>query len=280
MKHADRILKLTIAGMVFGFSAVAVAADEPLTTLLSEDFENGPGPFAFEKPVFGYTSEDYSTGEHQDTGGYNESGGLQVELGGVDGDDGEDMSGGWAASFETATDTTVTVSLRYRLQFSVCYEPEEKAQVLASVDGEPVGPGPDNVLYELEGSESQCPDPIEYDDSGWQQTSFDVDVEAGMHELVIGVWNNAATSENEIAKAHFDDVRVSLQSVDRAEVGNLAQDGARQVFCEALKAYCDPKPRAAQPTQLPDQEMPILRTGGFTEAFCDAAEESCQDSEG
>jgi lysophospholipase L1-like esterase len=130
---------------------------------------------------------------------------VSVVTGGIDNSDISGMSGGWSADFNLDTAGTVTVSLRYRLLFSGAHEGNECAQALASVDGAAIGPGGSDILDELCGSDPQS---NVDQDTGWQQSSIDVNLSSGVHTLTVGVYHNQKTASAEDAEVLFDNIEI------------------------------------------------------------------------
>ena len=165
-------------------------------TLVDADFNGGPDGFSYADDVF-YTSQPaYASG--------NVSGGaLRVTLGGIDGADILDMSGGWHTSFTLTVPAAVRVIVDYRLTQTSNYEPDEFSQFLVSVDEILYGELPNDYVEEIAGGGS----------TGWWvfETSVGT-LTAGEHVLTIGGYNNKKTQVEESTTVEIDAVIVETES--------------------------------------------------------------------
>ncbi|NNF99955.1 MAG: hypothetical protein HKM93_11300, partial [Desulfobacteraceae bacterium] len=179
------------------------------TVLYHYTFEMNSEGFAYSDDMFRSTSNSaYASGQYNGTIGY-AGGGLQVNLGGIDDSNIIDgMSGGWAQDFSLTNDSVATITLRYRIEISGEYEPDECVQAIVAVDGEPVIGNDTDYLFEICGTGDGSPP----QDSGWQEASFDLSLSAGSHSLAFGGWNSQKTTVLESANLSFDDVTISLNS--------------------------------------------------------------------
>jgi hypothetical protein len=112
----------------------ATAASQ--VTLLSASFDTDPNGFVYEDDAFGTSQPGYASGAWVASGGFGNTGGLQVTLGGVDANPVSDMSGGWSLTFDLAADESgVALAFRYKLDQSATYEYDEHTRMLVKVDG-------------------------------------------------------------------------------------------------------------------------------------------------
>ena len=188
----------------------------PAPTSFLAGFDTGVDSFLFTSDGFRGTSNPaYSVGAYDATGGF-DGGGLSVELGGID--DlvvGEGISGGWHRVFRVPSEDVVTVTLRYRIQLSAASGAGDCSQVLVAIDSALVASSGDVV-------DERCGDGTAQD-SGWQQTSFDVQLSAGSHWLHVGGWMSGKASADEQTTIHFDEVAISVAS-EPLEVELLCTD--------------------------------------------------------
>ena len=93
-------------------------------TLLEAHFDTGTDGFTYVDDAFlGTNQPSYASGVRQATGGFGGSGGLEVTLGGVNGNTITGMSGAWNSSFNLAVAATgLRLHFRYKLQQSATYE--------------------------------------------------------------------------------------------------------------------------------------------------------------
>jgi hypothetical protein len=189
--------------------SVTVTAPPPSTpvTVFSANFNAGTDSFAYADDVFqGTVQPSYATGSRI-TGSGITGGALRVLLGGVNGTDIANMSGGWRRTFTLSASASVTVAFRYYLHLGNTYEADEFSQALMSVDGmlRPAAPG---YVAQLSGSG----DGGAVVETGWQQVTIPVGtLGAGTHTLTIGGFNSQKTETNEQTNVLVDDVVVTRQ---------------------------------------------------------------------
>jgi len=169
------------------------------TVLVDEDFDAGPGPFAYRDDTFRGTSGSGDDADGGTTFGQT-GGGVFVLLGPT----GTDFSGGWATTFTLPGPADVQIDLAYRLFLEAGHEPDEYAEALASIDGGLLGAPPSDFLDRLVGDGNGGPDM----DTGWRQATFTVALGAGAHELILGGYQNQSTVSSEVSFMIFDDVRL------------------------------------------------------------------------
>ena len=166
-------------------------------TLFVAKFHNDTGGFYYADDIFRGTSHSlHSSGIHVARDAYN-LGHLEVNLGGVDSNEVVGMSGGWIRPFTLNRTGDVIVKVRYDLNMTPYYEPDEYTQVLCSVDGVLAGsfPGQDYIT-EMNGGSSGV---IAYN---WVNVSLGV-LSAGRHFLMIGAFGNKKTTYRERSRVRF-----------------------------------------------------------------------------
>jgi uncharacterized repeat protein (TIGR01451 family) len=190
--NAERVVSLSASGGGGGSTT-------------SFNFDGNASGFTYLDDLFRGTSQPtYAQGSYSASGGFS-GGGLVVTLGGVNNNTIANMSGGWRYGFSLASAATVTVSFRYRLTDSGTYEGDECTELLAAVNGAlmPSGAAIDQIC----GNDPQSNVP---EDTGWQQTSFQVALGAGNHTLDLGGYNNLKTRVNEQSQISLDDVSITV----------------------------------------------------------------------
>ncbi len=172
-------------------------------------FDTDAEGYSYSDDTFLGTSEPgYASGTYQASGGFS-GGGLQVDLGGVDTQQGYGMSGGWGQSFNIASAQALTLSLRYQLTISARYEPDEYGEMLVSLDGQLLSLAGNSYLAHLDGDDNAVNDPS----TGWVQVDLDLGtVSAGTHTFTIGGYNNKKTWDNEYTIILIDDVVLTSAS--------------------------------------------------------------------
>jgi len=202
-------------------------------TVLSEDFTSSDGGFVYSDGAFRGSSE----GAYE-SGAYNSGNGeITVSLGGIDGDDITDMSGGFSKTFTVDNTSTGTeVTFRYRLQMSAEFESDEYGEVLISIDGQLYGlSGNDYIVRQAGdgGGDSAY-------DSGYVEVTVDVgELSAGNHTLTLSGFLNKKTFDDEDIDISFTDVEIkgtqTSGTEDTDSSGDLIYggDGDDSIFGQA-----------------------------------------------
>ncbi len=200
------VLVLTL--LAGGVAPGSECAAEGGPVLVEAHFDVDAGGFVFYPDAFGTSQPAYATGSYQPTAGYS-GGGLQVTVGGVDGEPITGMSGGWRYVLQLATGAGgVAVSLRYRMTTPTHYEYDEFSRVLVSVDGVLHGRGSRAYVDHI-GGDGDTTGP-ELHDTLWQEHELYIgDLAAGSHTLVIGAYNNHKDQLEEVTTLVLDDLLVS-----------------------------------------------------------------------
>jgi hypothetical protein len=200
-----------------------------VTDLASADFNSNADGFFYADDTFDTGQPNYAAGQRVSTGGYNNSGALQVTLGGVDNNAISGMSGGWQYTLNLPAGASgVTLTFRYKLQQSATYEFDEFSRVLVTVDGVRQSRGAKDYIDHVggDGTSGSGNGPgnmnVFIPTTEWQQHDAYVgDLAAGTHTFVIGAYNNGKTASNEVTTLWIDDV--SITSGNQAPTLTAAQ---------------------------------------------------------
>ena len=178
-----------------GFTAEA----SDTQTLINENFDAGAGDFSYSDNTFrGARESNYADGNKAS----GESGtAINVELGGQDHSDINDMSGGWSTSFKVPEDASGKLTFSYKLDADSSYENNEYSEVLVGIDGSLVGTNGNDYVDRISGG----------GDSGWQTVTIDLGkLSAGEHKLTLGGYNNRKTQSSEETEIRFDNVELTV----------------------------------------------------------------------
>ena len=181
------------------------------STILDANFDTGTDGFAYVDDAFlGTNQPSYATGVRQATGGFGSSGGLEVTLGGVNGNAITGMSGAWGITFNLATDLAgLKLRFRYKLQQSATYEFDEYSRMLVSLDGNLLGRGEKSYVDHVggDGSSGQGDSSTYLPTTDWQEHELYIaDLASGSHTLRLGGYNNAKNAADETTTVVIDDV--------------------------------------------------------------------------
>lgn len=184
---------------IYGGEESGVAAE---VTVLSENFNGSDGGFAYADGAFrGTTQGAYESGTY-DAG----NGEISVSLGGINGDDINNMSGGFNKTFAVDNSSTNTqITFQYRLQMASEFENDEYGEVLISVDGQLYGlNGNDYVVRQAgDGNGGSA------FDSGFVEVTIDLGtLSAGNHTLTLGGFLNKKTFADEDIEVSFTEVEI------------------------------------------------------------------------
>lgn len=242
-------LAIALAPLVlFAAASVATPPQAAAATLLSVDFNGGSNGFSYVDDPFGTNQPSYASGAWTSSGGYGGSGGLQVNLGGINSNTILNMSGGWSRTVNlAAAETGVALTYRYRLQQTSQYEFNEFSRVRMTFDGTEHGRGTKSFVDHVggDGSSSQGNSSTYLPTTEWQQhTVFLGDLSAGNHTMVLGGFNNQKNASNESTIVVIDDVTLTSgneapattipeQLVDRLELATYKSN------IQSLASYGD-----------------------------------------
>jgi len=174
-------------------------------TLIWAEFSSDDDGFSYQDDLFRSTSEpNYASGTWTSSGGH-AGGAIETEIGGVNGTDVTDMSGGWEIDFDVPTTVDVVLSLWYELEQTSEYESDEFSEMLVAVDGTLYGTAPNDYVAQVVGDGPGG----SVITTGWQQFSVNLGtLSAGTHTLTIGGYNNKKTTVNETSWVTVDDILV------------------------------------------------------------------------
>lgn len=134
------------------------------------------------------------------------SGGLAVDLGGIDAATVSGMSGGWSTVFVVNQPSRVIATFELELKQSPNYESDETSDALVSVDGALRGLGGKDYVARIVGDGEGGPDVT----TGRRVVDVDLGVlPTGAHQLRIGGYNNKKTALNETTRIFIDNLRVA-----------------------------------------------------------------------
>lgn len=196
-------------------TAAALAVALPAQTLVQGSFDADAGQLVYRDDCFRGTAQPaFASGFWNGGAGRGGSGGcLQMELGGLDDQVIEGMSGGWVGEFELSQDLlpgqAVVLSFWFRMVQGSNYETDEFSEVLLSVDGEEIGELPNQYLAQMRGNGNGGATPT----TGWRSFRAELtDLTAGTHEFVIGGYNNKKTAVDEVTQFFVDDVHLGFEA--------------------------------------------------------------------
>jgi len=127
-----------------------------------------------------------------------------IIIGGVNGQNVPNLSGGWQHSFNLATSGQVTLSLRYNLSM-VKSRTDRFGQVLASIDGVLKGISPADYIVQLAGTGGGGTST-----TGWVQVQINLGtLSAGNHMLSLGGYMTRKSALDEFGVIVIDDVMVT-----------------------------------------------------------------------
>jgi hypothetical protein len=202
---------------------MTVNPDSPPFTILQANFDASAEGFTYLDNTFrGTTQSSYASGTWISSGSYS-GGGLRVNLGGINNNTINNMSGGWRISFTLSTSTNVTFFFRYNLTQTPHYESNEYSQALVSVNGVLYGTSPNDYVAQIAGNGNGGPSIT----TGWQQFQFTINaMSAGTHTLTIGGYNNKKTYNDESTTVLVDEVLVTGVAAGAGKVSST--DGANE----------------------------------------------------
>ena len=208
-------------------------------TLLEAHFDTGTDGFTYVDDAFlGTNQPSYASGVRQATGGFGGSGGLEVTLGGVNGNTITGMSGAWNSSFNLAVAATgLRLRFRYKLQQSATYEFDEYSRMLATMDGNLLGRGDKTYIDHVggDGSSGQGNSSSYLPTTDWQEHEvYIASLAAGSHTLRLGGYNNAKNAADETTTVVIDDV--TLTDGQTAPVATAAETLADLVDINRYKS--------------------------------------------
>ena len=168
--------------------------------LYTFDFDSDEEGFTYQDDVFyGTTQPAYASGQQISSGGYN-GGALQVDLGGIDKNEIQNMSGAWEYTFFLSQATEIQVAFQYKMNAADWYESDEYSDVLLMVDNTFYGSNGNDYITRISGGGTV----------DWTYYSVSLGtLSAGNHSLKIGGFNNGKNGTGESTTITFDEVEIS-----------------------------------------------------------------------
>lgn len=178
----------------------------PGAPVFTANFDATVDGFAYGDNLFrGATQGNYAAGSRLTSGGVNNTGAVQVSLGGVDNVLVNGISGGWQRTFNLTAQRNVTVTFTYNLSQSQYYESDELSHMLASIDGRLVGTRGSDFVAQVQGDG----DGGLAATTGWKTVTLNLGLlGAGNHTLTLGGYNNKKTQSTELTDVRIDNVAV------------------------------------------------------------------------
>ena len=212
-----------------------------LPPILEADFASGLEGFAYVDDAFRATNEpDYADGGRVANGGVGNTAALQMELGGIDGDDigNPGMSGGFETTFTLSEATQLDLSFFFRLDVSGAYEDDEFSEVLVSLTNgttELFGRDGNDFVERLTGDAGKATPRVVSQDT----VSLDLGLQqAGTYTLTLGGRNNKKTTASEDTILTFDNVVLEAGDIpSRPEVINADFSSGSEGFAYRDDAF-------------------------------------------
>lgn len=211
--------KLSFLLVSIALSLLVFACGTGENFILLVDFDTDANEFVYvDDPFLNTNQEAYASGSYLPSGGFS-GGALQVNLGGIDEAEIENMSGGWRRDFTVTEPGKLVLSFRYNLTQSEDYERNELSQVLVTVNGELFGQAPNNYVSQVSGNGVRGG----LESTGWQLFHVGLGtLQAGNHSITIGGYNNGKNRPTESTNILIDEVRIS--GGNAAPVANAGYD--------------------------------------------------------
>ena len=166
-------------------------------------FEGGSDGFAYADDQFGTVQPLYASGTILAGGGFSGDG-ASVLLGGVNGTNTSNISGGWNRSFALASAAPASVTFRYKLT-GTGLDSGELGRMLVSVNGVLKGVSPNTYVAQVGGTGLDMT-------TGWQQVTLNLGtLSAGNHVLALGGFLTRKTGATETAQIVIDDVLLTVE---------------------------------------------------------------------
>ncbi len=208
MMQASVNMVLTASVLLLLFSASVTLKAINAIELFASSFRTSTERFTYGNNAFGTaTKNGYSSGRHT----FTRSGGLIVQLGGIDNQTIKNISGGWITDFTLPTSSNVLIDVRFEMNVSAAYEFDEYNQVLCSIDGTLFGKTGVSYLEEIYGTGTGGRTGIGLPPIiiPWKWVKIPVGVlTAGNHRLILGSNNNQKTYFNEASQVTFFDINL------------------------------------------------------------------------
>jgi uncharacterized repeat protein (TIGR01451 family) len=192
------------AGSATSTSATLTVLEGVTSAVLEAHFEGGADGFGYSDDIFrGTVQPNYASGAVLASGGFT-GGAAQVIVGGINGSNTSNMSGGWQRSFALASAAPATLTFRYKLNANGL-DAGEFGEVLASINGVLKGIAPNTYIARAGGTGATTT-------TGWQEVQISLgSLSAGNHVLALGGYLTRKTSVTETAEILIDDVLLTIE---------------------------------------------------------------------
>ena len=188
-------------------------SDETSTVSIWEsNFSANASGFVYADDVFGTNEPSVVSGLYDPNAGMGGGGGLIVDLGPHK--TGNSVSGGWTQTVNVLQDTIVRISVQHKTQLSDEMDAGEYAEAVLEVNGVRVGDGEGSSLNRINGVDGNGLD----EDSGWQTSIIEVQLDAGANTIVLGGGMKQVTTNDEWARVTFDNVSIEELAFSEFEI--------------------------------------------------------------
>jgi hypothetical protein len=190
------------AGTVTSSVATLTVLSGVSSAVFEAHFEGASDGFAYQDDQFGTVQPAYASGALV-AGGFS-GGGAQVLLGGINGSNVANISGGWNRSFALATAAPATVTFRYKLT-GTGLDSGELGRMMVSINGVLKGVSPNSYVAQVGGTGLDMT-------TGWQQVQINLGtLPAGNHLLALGGFLTRKTGLTETAEIVIDDIVLTVE---------------------------------------------------------------------
>ena len=193
------------AGTVTSSAATLTVNSGGTSVIIDANFNATADGFAYGDDLFKSTVQpNFANGTLLGSGGFT-GGAVQVIVGGVNGANVANMSGGWQRSFTLSSAAPATLTFRYNLT-GTNLDSGELAQTLASLDGVlKGGVPPATYIAQVGGTGATMT-------TGWQQVQINLGtLPAGNHVLALGTFLTRKTGLDETGEIKIDDVVLTIE---------------------------------------------------------------------
>ena len=192
------------AGSATSAPATLTVFEGVSSAVFEAHFEGGADGFAYADDVFGTLQPTYASGAIVGGGGFTGDG-AQVTVGGINGSNTSNISGGWHRSFALASTAAATVTFRYRLTANNL-DSGELGRMMVSLDGVLKGIAPNTYVAQAGGGTGPLVT------TGWQQVTMNLGtLPAGNHVLALGSFLTRKTGADETAVVQIDDIVLTVE---------------------------------------------------------------------
>ena len=191
------------AGTATSSAATLTVLTGVSSVVFEAHFEGGSDGFAYADDQFGTIQPLYASGGLVGGGGFTGDG-AQVLLGGINGSNVANISGGWNRSFALAGAAPATVTFRYKLT-GTGLDSGELGRMLVSINGVLKGVSPNTYVAQVGGTGLDMT-------TNWQQVTLNLGtLPAGNHVLALGGFLTRKTGVTETAQIVIDDVLLTVE---------------------------------------------------------------------